>query len=97
VTDSMIPALEAAVGAEGAGVEPAPEPVVSEELARRLVEQARTEGLSLIGPGGLLGDLTKKVLETSLEVEMTDHLGYDRHAVEGRNRGNSRTASGPRR
>src|SRR5262249_21483836 len=27
---------------------------------------------------------------TSLEVEMTDHLGYDRHAVEGSNRGNSR-------
>jgi putative transposase len=90
VTDSMIPAVEAAGETDAAAMAAATEPVVSEELARRLVEQARTEGLSLIGPGGLLGDLTKKVLETSLEVEMTDHLGYDRHAVEGRNRGNSR-------
>jgi putative transposase len=89
VTDSIHSAAEA-VEVDSAGVESAMEPVVSEDLARRLVEQARTEGLSLIGPGGLLGDLTKKVLETSLEVEMTDHLGYDRHAPEGRNRGNSR-------
>jgi hypothetical protein len=35
-------------------------PVASEELARRLVEQARTEGLNLIGPAGLLGDLPRK-------------------------------------
>src|SRR5438094_982301 len=89
----MSPAVEAAGEADGGGVVSAPEPVVSEELARRLVEQARTEGLSLIGPGGLLGDLTKKVLETSLEVEMTDHLGYDKHAAEGRNRGNSRNGT----
>ena len=97
MTDSMSPAVEAAGEADGAGVVSAPEPVVSEELARRLVEQARTEGLSLIGPGGLLGDLTKKVLETSLEVEMTDHLGYDKHAAEGRNRGTPGTARGRRR
>jgi hypothetical protein len=73
VTESIVPAVEAAAETEvGGGT---PEPVVSEELARRLVEQARTEGLSLIGPGGLLGDLTRRLLETSLEVEMTDHLG----------------------
>lgn len=89
----MIPAVEPATETETAGVESAMEPVVNEELARRLVEQARTEGLSLIGPGGLLGDLTKKVLETSLEVEMTDHLGYDRYAAVGRNRGNSRNGT----
>ena len=93
MTDSMIPAVEPATETETAGVESAMEPVVNEELARRLVEQARTEGLSLIGPGGLLGDLTKKVLETSLEVEMTDHLGYDRYAAVGRNRGNSRNGT----
>ena len=84
-------AEEAASGVESAGGVPVCEPVVSEELARRPVEQARIEGLSLIGPGGLLGDLTKTVLEASLEVEMTDHLGYDRYPEEGRNRGNSRS------
>jgi putative transposase len=65
-------------------------PVIDEELARRLVDEARTKGVSLIGPGGLLGGLTKQVLETSLEVEMSEHLGYDRHAAEGRNSGNNR-------
>lgn len=44
------------------------------ELAEQLVEQARAEGVDLVGPGGLLGDLTKRVLEAGLEAEMTDHL-----------------------
>jgi putative transposase len=64
-----------------------------EELAQQLVERARTEGVELVGPGGLLTDLTKTVLETALEVEMEDHLGYAKHAPEGRDRGNSRNGS----
>jgi transposase-like protein len=60
------------------------------DLAEQLVEQARSEGIDLVGPGGLLGDLTKRVIEAGLEGEMTAHVGYDRHAVEGRNGGNSR-------
>ena len=63
------------------------------ELAAQLVEQARAEGVSLIGPGGMLADLTKRVLETGLEVEMTEHLGYDKHAAEGRDGGNSRNGT----
>ena len=39
-------------------------------LARQLAERARAEGLSLAGPGGLLGRLTKVVLESALEGEM---------------------------
>ncbi|MFT3855683.1 MAG: IS256 family transposase [Ilumatobacteraceae bacterium] len=62
-------------------------------LAERLVEQARADGRSLVGPGGLLADLTKQVLETGLEVEMDEHLGYAKHAAEGRNGGNSRNGS----
>jgi putative transposase len=58
--------------------------------AERLVAEARADGVELVGPGGLLGDLTKRVLEAGLEAELTDHLGYDRHAVEGRDGGNSR-------
>lgn len=46
--------------------------------------------MALTGPGGLLKSGTKLVIETALEEEMSEHLGYDRHAVEGRNRGNSR-------
>jgi putative transposase len=59
-------------------------------FAEQLVERARAEGVELVGPGGLLGDLTKRVLEAGLEAEMTEHLGYERHAVEGRNGDNSR-------
>jgi putative transposase len=59
------------------------------ELARELVRQARTSGMALTGLGGLLQSVTKLVIETALEEAETAHLGYDRHAVEGRNRGNS--------
>ena len=62
-------------------------------LAEQLVDQAKADGRSLVGPGGLLADLTKQVLETGLEVEMDDHVGYPKHAVEGRNHGNSRNGT----
>ncbi len=61
-----------------------------EELARQLAERARAEGLSLTGPGGLLGRLTKVVLESALEGEMDAHLGYARHERAGGGSGNSR-------
>ena len=38
-------------------------------FAQALVEQARSEGVELIGPGGLLTGLTKAVLETALDCE----------------------------
>src|SRR5512133_553119 len=68
-------------------------PTGEEMLARGLVECAWSEGVELVGRGGLLSDLTKKVLEAALEVEMEDRLGYAKHAPEGRNRGNSRNGS----
>jgi transposase-like protein len=61
-----------------------------QELADQLVEQARAEGVELIGPGGLLTGLTSKVINTALEVEMAEHLGYDKHDPAGRNGENSR-------
>jgi putative transposase len=62
-------------------------------LAEQLVEQARADGIGLVGPGGLLAGLTKQVLEAGLEVEMDEHLGYPKHAAEGRNGGNSRNGT----
>jgi hypothetical protein len=61
-----------------------------EEMVRQLAERARAEGLSLTGPGGLLGRLTKVVLEGALEGEMDAHLGYARNDPAGRDGGNSR-------
>ena len=44
----------------------------------------------IVGEGGLLHALTKRVYERALEGEMTHHLGYPPKAREGRNSGNSR-------
>jgi transposase-like protein len=63
---------------------------VDAELLDRLVGQARAAGLQLTGDGGLLQQLTKRVLESALEGEITDHLGYDKGDPAGKNGGNSR-------
>lgn len=52
--------------------------------------QAKADGVELVGPNGLLNQLTANVLETALEAEMDEHLGYEKHQVEGRDGGNSR-------
>ena len=67
-----------------------------EQLIEMLVDRARSEGMQLTGVGGLLQQLTKRVLESALEGEITDHLGYDKHDPAGKNSGNSRNAPGPR-
>jgi transposase-like protein len=78
---------------ESSAVEETAARAVDETIAQELVERARSEGVELVGPGGLLTGLTKTVLETALEVELDEHLGYPKHAVEGRNSGNSRNGS----
>nr|WP_226931576.1 MULTISPECIES: IS256 family transposase [Parafrankia] len=67
-----------------------PTPIDHQQLAAELVERARTEGVDLVGPGGLLTGLTKTVLEAALEAEMSAHLGYDKRDPAGRDNGNSR-------
>lgn len=48
------------------------EEINEKELAERLLAQAREQGVSLVGPGGLLSSLTKTVLERALEAEMVE-------------------------
>jgi hypothetical protein len=67
--------------------------VDTKELAEQLLRQAKAQGVELVGPGGLLNRLTKTVLETALDAEMTEHLGYDKHDPSGRNSGNSRNGT----
>ena len=51
-------------------------PAVDEQgMAEQLVAQAREKGIELVEPSGLMSQLTKRVLETALEVEMSEHLG----------------------
>jgi putative transposase len=61
--------------------------------AQRLVDQARAQNVDLVGPGGLLTGLTKTVLETALEEELSGHLGYGKHDPAGRDGGNSRNGT----
>jgi hypothetical protein len=46
------------------------------QLAQELIERAKAEGVSLVGPGGLLAGVTKTVLQATLDAEMSEHLGY---------------------
>jgi len=60
---------------------------------REMVKSAKERGQEITGPDGLLKLLTKTVLETALEEEMTEHLGYDKHDPAGRNGSNSRNGT----
>jgi putative transposase len=85
-------------GGEAFGVIPDAGPdreLTPAELAviQQMVRQAKDAGVALTGPDGLLKALTKTVIETALDEELSDHLGYDKHAPEGRNRGNSRNGT----
>ena len=66
---------------------------VDGRLIDELVGRARAQGLDLVGEGGLLQQLTKRILESALEGEITDHLGYDKHDPAGDNSGNSRNGT----
>jgi putative transposase len=87
VSDVMVevPAVEAAAPAGRVGLDAG-----DAQLLAQLAGRAAAGGLSLAGEGGFLQQMTKLVLEAGLEAEMSAHLGYDRHAAEGRDGGNSR-------
>ena len=70
-----------------------PEPTAEQKLAEELVARAREQGVSLTGPDGLLKQLTKTVLETALNQEMTQHLGHDKHGPAGNETGNVRNGA----
>ena len=71
------------------------EPSAEQQAAAELVRVAKEQGLSLTGPDGLLKQLTKTVLETALNEEMTEHLGYAKGepADAGAGSGNIRNGS----
>jgi len=64
-----------------------------QQAATELVRLARERSLSLTGPGGLLKQLTKTLIETALNEEMTEHLGYEKHDPAGAGTGNIRNGT----
>lgn len=65
---------------------------ISDEILDNLIGDAKTEK-DLFGKGGLIKTLSKRLIERMLESEMEHHLGYSKHAAEGKNTGNSRNGS----
>jgi putative transposase len=70
-----------------------PGDLIDDELMAMLAERAQTGGVSLAGEGGLLAQLTKKLLESALEGEMDAHLGYAKHERGGSQDGNARNGT----
>jgi putative transposase len=75
---------------------PRPEPTAEQRAAEEMVVRAREQGLSLTGPEGLLKQLTKQVLETALDQELTEHLGHEKNDPAGNETGNVRNGTRPK-
>jgi putative transposase len=68
---------------------------ISNELLDELLAGASTEE-EIAGPGGLLAELTKRLVERAMEVELTDHLGYEPHQEPAGGVGNTRNGTSPK-
>jgi putative transposase len=66
-----------------------------DEVVDELLAGARTEE-EIVGPGGLLSQLTKRLVERAMEVELTDHVGYERHQEPPGGSANTRNGSTPK-
>src|SRR5580693_7360896 len=69
--------------------------LLPDEVIDELLAGARTEE-EIAGPGGLLSQLTKRLVERAMEVELTDHLGYEIHQEPPGGVGNTRNGSTPK-
>jgi len=66
------------------------EPVIDEATLDELMSRVDEEGLELLGPDGVLTEITSKIMNRALEAEMSDHLGYERGDPAGEGSGNNR-------
>lgn len=69
---------------------------VMPDVVDMLMARADAEGLHLVGPDGVLAQLTKAIMERAVDEELSDHLGYERGDPEGRGSGNSRNGTTPK-
>lgn len=65
---------------------------IKTEILDELLKDCKTQS-DIFGEGGVFKELVKSLSERVLQAELTNHLGYDKHAVEGRNSGNSRNGT----
>src|SRR5680860_639950 len=70
--------------------------VIDDEALDRLMDQVDEQGLDLLGPGGVLTDLTSRIMNRAMDTELTDHLGYERGDPAGNGSGNNRNGTTPK-
>jgi putative transposase len=87
--------LDAAASAAGEALPEAVRERLSDELIDELLADRRGEA-EIVGPGGLLADLTRRLVERAMAGELTDHLGYEPHAEPPGGVGNTRNGSTPK-
>ena len=68
---------------------------ISNEVIDELLAGASTEE-EIAGPGGLLAELTKRLVERAMEVELTDHVGYEPHLEPAGGAANQRNGTSPK-
>src|SRR5712691_6048227 len=68
---------------------------LSDEVIDELLAGARTEE-EIVGPGGVLAQLTKRLVERAMSAELTEHLGYEPHQEPPGGSGNTRNGSTPK-
>ena len=68
---------------------------ITDEVIDELLAGASTEE-EIAGPGGLLAELTKRLVERAMEVELTDHVGYEPHCEPPGGAENTRNGTSPK-
>jgi putative transposase len=66
-----------------------------DKLVEELTQDATAE--ELLKDSGLLKELKERLVETALDAELTDHLGYEKHSPDGHGSGNSRNGKAGKR
>lgn len=100
VRDTTVGLGPVGVDSEVAGrerVRAAAREALSPELMDELMEKVRSDGVELLGDGGLVAELTKRILERAIAEELTDHVGYEVGDRAGHGSGNSRNGTTPKR
>ena len=69
--------------------------LINNDIVDTLIKGCKTQE-DLFGENGVVKNLVKAVLERALNAELTNHLGYEKHEVEGYNSGNSRNGNTPK-
>jgi putative transposase len=68
---------------------------LGDELIDQLLAGARTEE-EIVGPGGVLAQLTRRLVERAMEAELSEHLGYERGQAPPGGAGNARNGTTPK-